>query len=293
MKHLDEAIIQAFLDGELSDKLTAQVTQHLSLCNACTHALLEAETEMADLSLAFATEAASPVPTQRIWARIENEIDYLAAKPETAKAPVKSWRQQIAAFLAPSQIAFAGGLAAVVLVSLFGLSIVQQQGNSDENFIAVTTPTASTQQTPNVNPPAVEKPNYIAGSESPQQRQIVKASYAPKPKQAVKPSVKKSTPAAVEYVELPLAEEKDYLDSIAQLSRTVQTSGDFNLQPAFRVEYERNLAMMNQSIKAMQKQARRNPQDENSKRILLASYQNKIDLLNTVTEKSQLMATLR
>jgi hypothetical protein len=51
--------------------------------------------------------------------------------------------------------------------------------------------------------------------------------------------------------------------------------------------------MINKAIEKMQRQVRRNPNDENAKRILFASYQNKIDLLNTVAEKSQLMATIR
>jgi ribosomal protein S15P/S13E len=295
MKHLDEATIQAFLDGELSDKLTAQVTHHLSLCDACTHALLSAEAEMADLNLAFSVEAVAPVPTQRIWARIENEIDILEAKPETVPVVVKPWWQQVAAFFTPSQVAFAGSLAAIVIVSLFGLSVIQKQNSPDENLTARVAPTPVQQQNPVTisNPPTVTTPPEKEVEEpTVKPVQIIKANYTPKPKQTVRQTVK--TPQrADEFVELPLAEEKDYLDSIAQLSKNVQSSDALAMEASFRVEYEQNLAKMNQAIKAMQTQARRNPRDENSKRILLASYQNKIDLLNSVAEKSQLMATLR
>jgi ribosomal protein S15P/S13E len=77
------------------------------------------------------------------------------------------------------------------------------------------------------------------------------------------------------------------------LSQTVASSDEEVMRPSFRVEYEQNIALMDRAINKMQKQVRRNPNDENAKRILFASYQNKIDLLNTVAEKSQLMATLR
>lgn len=291
MKHLDEATIQAFLDGETPDALTAQITQHLSLCDKCTNALMAVEAELADLNLAFAAEASAPIPTQRIWARIENEIDYLEAKTGAAKAGRKSFWEQVAAFLSPSQVAFAGGLAAVVLVSLFGLSVVQQKYETPDTAVAVnnSNPIVSTNSTPVSTSTPVETvlPTVDKKEETTQPR-VIKASYTPK---RVQPKAAPKSPA--KYIDVPLTGEKDYLDSIAQLSKAADTNGDFALSASFRVEYERNMAMMNESIKQMQRQARRNPNDENAKRILFASYQNKIDLLNTVSEKSQLMVALK
>ena len=91
----------------------------------------------------------------------------------------------------------------------------------------------------------------------------------------------------------PLVEERLYLDAINGLSETVASSNEAVMRPSFRVEYERNVAMIDKAIEKMQRQVRRNPNDENAKRILFSSYQNKIDLLNTVAEKTQLMATVR
>jgi hypothetical protein len=43
----------------------------------------------------------------------------------------------------------------------------------------------------------------------------------------------------------------------------------------------------------MKAEVRRNPKDEAAKQILRASYQNKIDLLSSVADKTDLMASLR
>jgi ribosomal protein S15P/S13E len=124
--------------------------------------------------------------------------------------------------------------------------------------------------------------------------EVVKANYRVEEKPLKKNSVitTKQPKSAVD-LNAPLVEERLYLDAINDLSQTVASSDEEVMRPSFRVEYEQNIALMDRAINKMQKQVRRNPNDENAKRILFASYQNKIDLLNTVAEKSQLMATLR
>lgn len=127
MKHLNEAIIQAFLDGELADDATERLTKHIALCERCANQLLEAEAGQAEVNFAFAAEASAPVPSQRIWARIENEIDFLdAPNRDLAKVESKTFWQQWATFFTPSQFAFAGGLAAVVFASFFAIQILRQ-----------------------------------------------------------------------------------------------------------------------------------------------------------------------
>jgi hypothetical protein len=52
------------------------------------------------------------------------------------------------------------------------------------------------------------------------------------------------------------------------------------------------MAVVDDAIKKMQREVRRNPKNEAAREVLRSSYQNKIDLLNSVAEKSELMATL-
>ncbi len=54
MKHLNEDTIQAFLDGELYEAQMSWATEHLALCEQCTNALIKAESEVAEINLAFA-----------------------------------------------------------------------------------------------------------------------------------------------------------------------------------------------------------------------------------------------
>ena len=49
----------------------------------------------------------------------------------------------------------------------------------------------------------------------------------------------------------------------------------------------------NDAIVKMQKEVRKNPKNEAARQVLRSSYQNKIDLLNSVAEKTELMASIR
>lgn len=295
MKHLNEATIQAFLDAELADEAMERATQHFTLCESCTKILLKAEAEQTEVNFAFAAEVSSPCPSQRIWARIENEIDFLGAPNSNGiKVETKSFWQQWATFLSPAQIAFAGGLAAVVLISLFALQVLRQSAPQPDDTAATNSNTKISNTKPDeivaiVPTPPIEEPNRQSAEVAPSS--VVTVSY---PKKIDKSEVRKPkreirNPNSLKV----LPEEHDYLNSIAQLSKAVETSDEFVMRPSFRVDYERNLAVMDGAISAMQKQVRRNPKDENAKRILFASYENKIELLNTVAEKSQMIASLR
>jgi hypothetical protein len=65
------------------------------------------------------------------------------------------------------------------------------------------------------------------------------------------------------------------------------------MRPSERVAYERDMAMVNDSIDRMRREVKKNPKNESAKQVLYSSYQNKIDLLNSVSQKGELMASLR
>jgi hypothetical protein len=83
------------------------------------------------------------------------------------------------------------------------------------------------------------------------------------------------------------------LKTIAALTKTVDKRKDETLKPSARFAFEKDLAVIDDAIGLMQKEVKRNPKNEVAKEMLRSSYQNKIDLLNSVTEKSELMASLR
>ena len=312
MKHLDSGIIQAFLDGELSDAQLNGVTAHLSVCDVCTGSLMEAENETAAIDFAFAAEKSLLCPTQRIWARLENEIDGLNRQPQPVRVETSLWHKATA-FLpfgesfnfTSSQVAFAGSFAAVLLFSVLAVSVLRQEQTAPQ--VAGNAPP----QVENQMPGSIQQ--QVVQIEQPQHKtienstlvitkqpkntnfQIVKADYIEsnnlKPNAGItgnrKPTIANRKSNA------PLPEEKTYLAAIADLSKTVKTGDALVMRPSFRVQYEQNLAAMDNAISKMQEQVRRNPKDENARRILFNSYQNKIDLLNGVAEKTQMMASMR
>jgi hypothetical protein len=86
--------------------------------------------------------------------------------------------------------------------------------------------------------------------------------------------------------------EESYIKTIATLNTTVANRKDEVLSPSMRYAFERDLAVTDDAITKMKLEVRRNPKNEAAKQILRASYQNKIDLLNSVANKTELMASL-
>ena len=86
--------------------------------------------------------------------------------------------------------------------------------------------------------------------------------------------------------------EESYVRTIATLARSVEGQKDTTMRPSERVAYERDMAVVNDSIAKMRQEVKKNPKNESAKQVLYSSYQNKIDLLNSVSQKEELMASL-
>jgi len=83
------------------------------------------------------------------------------------------------------------------------------------------------------------------------------------------------------------------VSTISTLSKTVEDKKDGVLRPSQRVAFERDMAMVDDSIAKMRKEVKRNPKNETARQVLYSSYQNKIDLLNSVAQKEELMASIK
>jgi hypothetical protein len=73
----------------------------------------------------------------------------------------------------------------------------------------------------------------------------------------------------------------------------VSRQKDSVLRPSERVSFERDMAVVDDAITKMKKEVRRNPKNESAKQVLYTSYQNKIDLLNSVSQREELVASLK
>jgi hypothetical protein len=118
---------------------------------------------------------------------------------------------------------------------------------------------------------------------------VVRANYVPakvvRPKDAIRP-VALVFPAY-------LPGEESYVKTIANLSEIVDRQKDTALRPAARVDFERDMAVVNDAIKRMKSEVKKNPRNDSAKQVLYTSYQNKIDLLNSVAEREELVASLK
>lgn len=310
---LDEGILQSYLDGELSLSVAEQVAGHVAACRSCAELVSQAESELALFNTAFAEETAWAVPTEQLRVRINTAIDALEAKPpepfqQRADAgPLREWLGALAASFAltPQR---AAGFASLIALVAFGLifAAVYKNGPATMNVrdkeptIAVDSlhePLEAGQAlTPQGNNDISNQGGAATtgGTDRAASREssATGTQYKPaafKRREKVGPTVYgppagrlSATPPA------PLAEvpgEKSYLKTIASLTTAIDTGATAPMKPTLRVEYERNLALVNQAIAATRPLALRKPGDAAATQFLYSAYQSKIELLSAVADQ--------
>lgn len=301
-KCVDIGTIQAFLDGELaSDRLEA-VSRHISFCDDCAILLAEAEEESAIAFTALEQEFDTFVPTNRLWTKINDSI-------EKEKKPF--WQTIFAHFKNPSVAAFA---SLAIVAGLFAVILIKT--NDAEKFLAGNNPAKQSVNSPIIeNNPSPVKPDEPKVNEP----EIVKVAASDANK--IKPRFAKANlsetgnnrrfvrdqkPNTINDRNPPpatdtnrrvgsenLLGEESYVKTIATLEKTVDSRKDEVLKPTARFAFERDLAVTDDAITKMRAEVKKNPKNEAAKNVLRASYQNKIDLLNSVAEKTELMASLK
>ena len=297
----DIGTIQAFLDGELDNDSVAQVAHHVSVCDDCAQMLAEAENETALAFDALDSELNYLVPTERIRT---NLYEAIAAE----KKPF--WKRIFGenfSLTNPSLAAFAS------LILVFGIFLTFFIVR--EKRLSVTNETARAEQSKPVQIKTGDVLNSTGAETSAKDQEIsdnapqvetanAKTTFGNRPiiqnadYKVRKSSVKNQTPnknGAEENVtnsgrDQGLVGEESYIKTIATLNETVNSRKDEILRPSERVSFEKDLAVVNDSIAKMQKEVRKNPKNEAAKELLRSSYQNKIDLLNSVADKTEIMA---
>jgi anti-sigma factor RsiW len=316
-KCFDEGIIQAFLDGELAFEMTQKVTRHIAACDVCAFMLAEAEEETAFAFSALEREFDTLVPTNRLWTKINDSIG-------DEKKHASVWQRFLSfvsvSLMSPSMAVAAGvlifvGVFAVVFsvnrdsntVDMAASSAAPPAANSDlrataspkelkENE-AASSPVSSTEiqiVSDKTGKTEVQKPKVLQAANRENQRRdnlknpVVNANYVVR---ASQPNPANTAPKAVYADYLP--GEESYVKTIANLSETVETQKDTVLRPAARISFERDLAVVDDAINKMKREVRKNPKNNSAKQVLYSSYQNKIDLLSSVADKTELMASLK
>jgi hypothetical protein len=270
---LDEGMLQAYLDGELSHESAEKTALHLTVCKTCADAAPEMEGEAALMAAALAPEFEVSVPSERLRSRIDEAIAGLQPSPDRASVSSRSWLQSFTdLFAVTPQRAFSYAAVAALLIAAIALGVIYLKRGDVSRGVEI----ANRQQPENTTPKPA--PNS-APLPSPLEKlnQVLLADAGPKksPKRYARHENER-TPNLI-------PGEQDYLKAIAALDATIKSDHRM-MRPAVQVEYEHNLAVVNQAIANTRGAARKNPSDPDTAQFVLSAYQSKVDLLTQVAD---------
>jgi hypothetical protein len=297
---LDEGLLQAYMDGELSNEHAAEAAAHVAACDACAAALAEFENDSAFFSAAFAPDDSISVPTEALRSRINASVAQLedAHGFGQGRSNGRSFKGFLASLsgifsFTPQRAAGFASVLALVAAGIIYFAVIKQKGTTDapqpsRGEIASgdaqkdTPKVIQTEVTPT---PEVAAP---AGGPKKGSATVVNANYNG-PRRHVN-RIEKPTATHEAGKELGLPGEKDYRQAIASLETTIKMGGDRTLKPALRVQYERNLAILDSAIEQTRKVASQNPKDKDAVGFLMSAYQSKVELLTKVADQAQVAA---
>jgi hypothetical protein len=286
---LDTGTIQAFLDGELAPAAASNVSAHIAMCDACAAQLGSAEEESAFVFAVLEREMDTLVPTQRLWSKINESIEV-----EKHNLPFwqKAWNVLVASLANPA-IAFAA-----VAVIVFGVStvvFVEKNESPRQAEVAGYQPPKQITPVSTTNLPAVDPAGPVTSPDVAEATPIRSSRSSSNKaenivyRQPPAPAIHDTRPVQADYV----SGEENYVKTIDTLAKTVDAQKETVLRPSERVSYERDMAVVDDAIKKMRKEVQKNPKNESAKQVLYSSYQNKIDLLNSVSQREELVASLK
>lgn len=283
--------IQAFLDGETTPDVSLRLTDHVASCDACAGALATAEEENSIVFSTLERELNTLVPTQRLWTRINETI-------AVEKSRTSVWQRifvYITASLTNPSLAAAAGV--LLVLGMFATLITFRDGQvSDVAVVPVNPPVAESGTSATVPVGTTDSSTVITGTASPKLTVDI-SNHSPKELRtlAVKANARAGqreiTPQYA--IDAYLPGEESYVKTISDLKQNVDEQKDTVLTPSTRVSYERDMAVVNDSIKRMREVVKKNPRNQAARQVLYSSYQDKIDLLNSVAQREELIASLR
>ena len=282
---LDEATLQSYFDGELSGRMMESATLHLASCATCAAAAREIQEEMQLLTMALADEFEASVPTERLRQRIDAAV--LDERVVAVSAPAKAGFGAFVASLLSFGTQRTMGYASLAVVLAFGAIFGVVKLRTTEEPVVDHYVAAVPQKVEEVKSGGQgEGINTGTNTDTDTSTDTVKnADLVSRPvsHRPAKPTNRTNTaPRTAEPVQL-LPGERSYLQTIARLDSTIKAN-QRSMRPSLQVEYERNLAVVDQAIAATRSAAKNNPKDTDAADFMFAAYQSKVDLLNTIAD---------
>lgn len=264
-KCIDEGTLQAWFDDELDANAAADVAAHLHSCIHCREAARTLEAENLILTQALSAEFVEAVPTERLRQRVNSAAAY-GVQVTTVPAINGSWVNAVRnLFPSVRAVAYASIAAAILIAGI---------------FLAVNLRTErSAPPVEKVKGTVVDAPNPQPAPEPPREAVATGPSSKPAP---LRPKPARSRRTSEPDVMSLAWQEKQYRRAFAQLNEAIKAHAP--LRPSLRVEYEYNLAMIDNTIINTRQIARKNPKDPLAAQSMLAAYQSKIDLMNQLAQ---------
>ena len=290
-KHFEIGTIQAFLDGETTPDVSLRLTDHVASCDSCARLLATAEEESSFVFAALERELNTLVPTQRLWTRINESISV-----EKKTSIWERFAHYVRASLANPSIAVAAGI--ILVVGMFAILWIPNGSGP----VVVSVPSSSPNSSAgNAVAPTGSDPAPVLATAQPDAETGNKATFVRESSLSPQKLGKIltvdrrpiSVPTAQYASDAYLPGEESYVKTIADLKQNVDSQKDDVLTPSNRVSYERDMAVVNDSISRMREVVRKNPRNQAARQVLYSSYQDKIDLMNSVAQREEMIASLR
>lgn len=290
---IEEGLLQAYVDNELSPEMLEIVAVHLSACASCAEAARDVASESALFMNAFEAELSLGVPTASLRERIDSAIAEInlpdQIRDEQRRAKASGWLASFAGLFKVSPqraLGFASLIAVLAFAAVFAI-VNSKRSAKDEQ--APKTLASNDQQRQAVSTGTEQpSPTPLEGKETaPPEKERQHPPKRTVPKKPVNPNLVPA-PSELPKDELavkPLPGEQNYLKAIESLAVEIESSGELAMKPSLRAEYERNLAIVDRAIDSTRRTARRKPNDPDATEFLYSSYQSKLDLLSAVAEQ--------
>jgi hypothetical protein len=307
---LTKISLRVYFDGELSAAEATTVAAHLAACKSCASAAQEMEKGIETLNMAFAPLFSLPVPVAQLHARLNLAVTTLPTPRSDLEARLGLnssallFRLSTLLRTVPRPVAgFASLVITLVLITAlsyqFNLSmkeVVKDEIGASRGPIANSRPVVSADRKA-FEEPVISRVDQAISSQDRRSDAVALKNAGRKSGGLKTLRNARQTSAAQIFTARPdsspslareslIRAEQQYLSNIATLSATLE-SGPKVLKPILRVEYERNLAVIDVAINATRKAAMENPRDVNASKFLLAAYQSKMDLLRVVASHAE------
>jgi hypothetical protein len=259
---VDEGTLQAWFDGELAVDKAANVAAHLHDCLQCAEAARRVEAENLVVSEGLAAEFAAAIPTERLRQRVESAVTafHQASMPAVRQSRAHVPRQFFAWF---RPLAYVSIAAAILLAGFLAFVYLRKDR---------ATPGTARNESPRILPATSKGPTGqppIPSPLPPRSIKKVRGSKAISRSRADEPDARSL-----------LWQERQYSYAIAKLTEAIKIQAP--MRPSLRVEYEYNMAVIDNAIATSREAARKNPSDPQATELMLAAYQSKLDLMNQI-----------